>query len=217
MDTMATTYDVDRKTASRLLKMSVRTVDRYIRANKLSSQSIDGRIWLSKKEILGLRNVVRVDSVDIGVDTVDSKKSIDSRVDRSVDMSIDGVEVVSTPRIFKSGKGRERDYENIYKKLYEEQKEELRVKQERLEGANYRVGQLEALLKETVPLPEHQKLLSSETAARLELEEGIESLREKLQSTAKKMNEEMIIKKIYVAVLFIIMALQPLWLIFGNN
>ena len=47
-------YNIDRKTASKLLKVSMRTVDRYIVAKKVSIEKRDGRIWLDKKEILKL-------------------------------------------------------------------------------------------------------------------------------------------------------------------
>ncbi len=49
---MVTTYNIDRETAARLLEVSVRTVDRYVQTQKLSSVKSEGRIWLSKDEIL---------------------------------------------------------------------------------------------------------------------------------------------------------------------
>ena len=46
---------------------------------------------------------------------------------------------------------------SIYKKLYEEQHSELKQKQEKLEAAHFRVGQLEAQLQQSVPLLTAQK------------------------------------------------------------
>jgi hypothetical protein len=86
--------------------------------------------------------------------------SIDKSMSTPVDMSIDSVrhgnrrrEITKVPRAQNAYKGEE----GVYKKLFEEQQEELKTKQERLEGANYRVGQLEAMLKEAIPLLEHPK------------------------------------------------------------
>ena len=45
------TLDIDRKMASKLLNVSVRTIDRYIRSGKLPAREVNGRIWLSKGSI----------------------------------------------------------------------------------------------------------------------------------------------------------------------
>ncbi len=203
---------IDRKAASKLLKVSIRTVDRYISQNKIAAERIDGRIWLDKKEIQGLKRQKRVDSEGVLGDMSTEEMSIDKTVSTPVDMSIDDVDIVSTHEIARSSKNRQKEEVDIYKKLYEELKEEVEIKQSRLEGANYRVGQLEAMVKESVPLLDHQRLLSTEKAARLELEEETESLREKLERIKKKLKEESLSKKVYFVLLFIIMILQPLWL-----
>lgn len=203
---------IDRKAASKLLKVSMRTVDRYISQNKITAEKIDGRIWLDKKEIQVLRRQKRVDSEGTLSDMSTKGMSIDKTMSNPIDMSIDDVHVVSTQEIAQSSKERRNKEVDIYKKLYEELKEELEIKQSRLEGANYRVGRLEAMVKESVPLLDHQRLLSTEKAARLELEEETESLREKLERTKKKLKEESLSKKVYFVLLFIIMILQPLWL-----
>lgn len=207
------TYKTDRKAAARLLKVSIRTVDRYISLKKLSTENKDGRIWLDRKEIQGLKKRAQVDKVDTVDSMENSKMSIDKTVSTPVDMSIDSVDIVSTHDSSKISKTRKEHEDGVFKKLYEELKEELNIKQDRLEGANYRVGQLEAMVKESVPLLEHRKLLSRETAARLEMEENTESLREKIQKIAKTLKEEKLSKTVYFIALFIILLLQPLWLL----
>ena len=44
-------YSVSRKVASRLLGVSTRTVDRYVRDKRLSTVTISGRIWLNRGEV----------------------------------------------------------------------------------------------------------------------------------------------------------------------
>ena len=54
MDNFTLKYNVDRKAASKLLKVSVRTVDRYIKKKVLAAQNVGGRVWLNKDEVYGL-------------------------------------------------------------------------------------------------------------------------------------------------------------------
>lgn len=201
---------ISRKTASKLLKVSIRTVDRYIASGKLKTKKIDGRVWLSKKDI---KHILRKNS---GHDNILStgNMSVDSVVSSVVDMSSGGVDSVSTGGGgFALNKTQTKE-SGVYKKLYQELKQELEVKQSRLEGANYRVGQLEAMVKESVPLLQYQKQLSVEKTARLELEEENESLLEKIEIIKKKLKEETVSKKVFFSLLFIIILLQPLWLLF---
>lgn len=203
-------YDTDRKTASKLLKVSMRTVDRYIVGKKLSTEQRDGRIWLDKKEILKLRARKTVGTSGAAPT---SKMSIDKSVSSPVDMSIDGVDFVSTADLTKKPHGRHNTEEQVYKKLFEELRADLKEKQERLEGANYRVGQLEALLKDTVPRLDYQRALNEEKALNEELHTHLETEQLKAEELLYSLKEQKTDKRIYIVILFIIMLLQPLWLI----
>ncbi len=207
---MAETYKIDRKSASRLLKMSIRTVDRYIRAKKLSIEERDGRIWLNRGQINKLRSL---STSRQGVDRADSEMSIDKRVSTPVDMSIDNDHSASTPDESISAHQRIITGGDIYKKLFEELQAELKLKQERLEGANYRVGQLEGLLKESISLPDHNRLLIAERAEKQKIESQCASLTQQSTHLAERLKDEKFTKKVFLIFLFIIMLLQPLWLI----
>ena len=201
-------HNIDRKTASRLLKVSVRTVDRHIAAGKLSIEKYDGRIWLNRGEINKLRARQTVDSqIDMP-----PRMSIDKPVSTPVDMSIDSVHFMSTSESEKRSENKAKGEDSIYKKLFEDTQSELRVKQERLEGANYRVGQLEGLLKESVPLLDHQRALLAERNEK----DGVQKTFNLLQLTHEqlqlKFKDERLNKRVFIFVLFIIMLLQPLWL-----
>lgn len=198
-------YKISRKAAAKLLKVSVRTVDRYITSNKLSTERRDNRIWLDRKEILQIKNRKQVDSVE-------DDMSIDFDDRQYLDNGAADVDSVSTSAAEISAKKQGKSAGSIYKKLYEETHEELGRARDRLEGANYRVGQLEALVEKSVPLLDHQRLLGEEKALRLELEENVESLREKLQSLKKQLSDEKFSRKMYLVILFVILLLQPLWL-----
>lgn len=198
-------YNINRKAASRLLKVSIRTVDRYITQKKLLSRIVNGRILLSKSEIIALKESRQVDS------SVDTKMSIDNMVEKPVDNVDDMSTLMST---FMSTPT-QKDEENLfktYKRLYEEVYEELKDKQGKLEGANYRVGQLEAQVRYSVPLIEHQR----ETTRLLGASEAIKTEVEKSKLEAKRLMEEISLerlnKRIYLIILFILLILQPLWL-----
>ncbi|MFC1647426.1 hypothetical protein ACFL10_00335 [Patescibacteria group bacterium] len=155
------TFDLSRKEASGLLKVSTRTLDRYIKSKKVSSKNIAGRIMLNRDEVLGMKK---------GRPHRKIKKINDSYIQKEQPVKKDDTE------------------EKIYQKLYDEMRIEMKVFQQRLEGANYRVGQLESQVKSSVPLLEHQKVLTGAKKARYN-------------------------KKILYILLGAVLALQPLWLL----
>lgn len=203
-------YDIDRKTASKMLKVSMRTVDRYIVAKKLSTQQHDGRIWLNRKEIHKLRSSKKVDN---GGDTSKPKMSIDNSMSTVDDMSIDSVDIMSTSDSQIKSRERVITGDEVYKNLFEELQQELKNKQERLEGANYRVGQLEALLKDSVPRLDYQRALNAEKAEKEEIRTKLEMKSLESEQLSSKLKEEKTDKRVYLIILFILMLLQPIWLI----
>lgn len=204
-------FGLDRKTAGRLLKVSIRTIDRYVKSKKLSTNVVDGRVWLSKKELEGVREEKSRETAIHRVDMSTSTMSMDNEVD-----NVDSVELIDQGGVDSvSTKTRKRKTANaVYKKLYLDQKEELHEKQERLEIANYRVGQLEAQVKNSIPMLEYHQ-------ERYEVEKREKSLQTKIDeqnSVIKKistvMKYEKFNKRIFLGILLIILALQPLWLLF---
>jgi len=212
-------YDIDRKTASRLLKVSVRTVDRYISLNKLDTERREGRIWLDKKAILNLR-VMRKREADVDMST--PKMSIDNIDVVPVDMSIDteGNPIHSSESGDES-RGRSKDEtvsrtsreseEMVYKKLFEKLQEDVKEKQGRLEMANYRVGQLEARIKDTIPLLEYNRDMTVERSEKDKLRKDLDSQVVQLENLIKTLKDEKFNRRIYLILLFILLLLQPLW------
>ncbi len=211
IETSNEVFGLDRKTAGRLLKVSIRTIDRYVKSKKLSTNVVDGRVWLSKKELEGVREEKSRKTTIHRVDMSTPAMSIDNEVD-----NVDNVELIDQGGVDSvSTKTRKRKTANaVYKKLYIDQKEELHEKQERLEIANYRVGQLEAQVKNSIPMLEYHQ-------ERYEVEKREKSLQTKIDeqnSIIKKistiMKYEKFNKRIFLGILLIILALQPLWLLF---
>jgi hypothetical protein len=206
--------EIDRKTAGRLLKVSIRTIDRYIAKKNLSVEYRNGRIWLNKKEILKLRDRKRVDNVDrLSTDEMSIDKIDVIHVDN--DVNSDDT-VYSHTQKSSHFKAKEEDT-SVYRKLFEDLQFELKQKQERLEGANYRVGQLEALLKESVPLLDYKRDVGALKAAKELTQKNLDEKLFETEQLSSALKEEKLNKKVYLIILFILLLLQPLWFIFPLN
>jgi len=163
-------YELSRKDAAQILKVSVRTLDRYISKRTVTSKNIAGRILLNHDEIVEFAKQTRV------------HKGIQRKLAQTFQtINVDKNEIAE-PDIVAAVEDR------IYRKLYEELKDDVKVFQQRLEGANYRVGQLESDLKASVPILDHQKLLTGH-------------------------KKEVYNKKILYIILGAILALQPIWIV----
>lgn len=181
---------ISRAEASNLLSVSVRTIDRYIRAGKLSSQKIESAIWLNKKDVLSL---AALDKVTLSTPSVSADVHVDTGRQEYVNRS-ELVDSLSTPSS-ENALSNNKIFEELYYKLQEDNKE----KQQRLEIANYRVGQLESQIQSSIPLIEHQK--------------HTEKRQEELKKLYTQLLKQTIIKWILILLLLVLLALQPLWFI----
>jgi len=207
MDNFTLKYNVDRRAASKLLKVSVRTVDRYIKKKVLTAQNVGGRVWLSKDEVNGLIGHKNYETSDTEVDMSILGESIDI-VDDIREPEIQRLSTSETRKIVKTS-----DSSYLFKDLYEKTKEELQEKQERLEIANYRVGQLEAQLKNSIPLLEYHRESSEKRLEKAKMLEKISSDEKSIKFLSQRIRFEESHKKILFGILLILLALQPLWLL----
>lgn len=192
---MSTTY-VDRDEASKILKVSTRTIDRYIRKYRFKTRK-DGRRVLVKRE--DVDHIIREhvgQYVDIKLDSARPAENVSS-----IELSELKVE---------SKKKEEVKDETVYKGLYVEAKKELKEKQDRLDAATYRVGQLESQVKTMVPMLDYsrkEKELKEATAA-IEQKEL-----EKMQAIAKmehKLKTERVAKWIYLSLVGMLLVAEPI-------
>lgn len=205
-------YSIDRKAAAERLGISMRTLDRYLKSGLIHQQTVGRRILLNEKEIdklLKLSQTPRMMAKIAPQITQPIKSTSLKKV--PFEMEVRGEETETTSK----AQNKAESNEKIFQKLYEELLKEMKAQQKRLEGANYRVGQLEAELKNSVPLLEYRsetsKLKEREREVHLALErEKIECKKTEYQLKLEKMN-----KLAYAIVLFLLVALQPffwIWL-----
>jgi hypothetical protein len=208
-------YNLSRAKAAKLLGVSVRTVDRYIAGKKLSIERIDGRIWLSEHEVLAFNKGSGVVDSSGG----NSKDRVDKHMHGSrqyVDTVHDSVDVVNIDTVdimSRHDKGKERPTTNFYEKLYHSTKKELNQKQERLEIANYRVGQLEAQIKNSISMLEYHQQNSEEFQKMKLLAANITENKDKFDALKREVRYERLNKKILAIVLLFLLALQPIWIL----
>ncbi|MCX6733543.1 MAG: helix-turn-helix domain-containing protein [Candidatus Peregrinibacteria bacterium] len=235
MSTIVENKDViDRKAASRLLKVSMRTLDRYRHAGQLTTKIIDNKILLSRSEIIEFMASQRSRitsharhekyqdmSRDTGVDSGNKKEEKSDRNEND-DEPIFVETRTSTQGQSKKEKNSEniaepraRDYELIetYKKMYEQLAAELKMRQEELEGAHYRIGQLEGQIKYSVPLPEHKNEMQRLLTSGKQLEEEVAEKLLRLKKIREALYYEKLNKRIYLAIVVTLLLLQPLWLL----
>lgn len=165
--TLQKTFDLSRAEAAKMLKVSTRTLDRYIKSKKIASKSVAGRIMVSREELENMQKGRSHRKVTKSTTGSDKKSYAIKSVNLNEEAKVE---------------------EKVYQKLYEELRSEIKTFQQRLEGANYRVGQLETEVKSSVPLLDHQKLLT-------------DNKRDKYN------------KKVLFIILGTVLALQPLWLL----
>jgi hypothetical protein len=204
------TLYVDRIEASKILKTSTRTVDRYMRKYHFKTRK-DGRRVLIKR--VDVDKIIK-DHLGRIVDIND--ESFSQILNNKAEFLPEEKDTVSTLAVsdikvqkIKDSETRGTE-ERIYKDLYQETKNDLKVKQDRLEAATYRVGQLESQVKSMVPLLDYTKKDK-------ELQEVFHSMEQKARQNQdlidvmeKKIRSERIAKWTYLSLVGLLIVAEPI-------
>jgi predicted site-specific integrase-resolvase len=193
MENIKKGYSISRRMASKLLGVSTRTVDRYVKDSKLSTVTIAGRIWLNKGEI----NDIRFKSSHGISGGVASMSTSDMSIDKRVD-SVDSVHIVDRQGLAKQ----EKKSITVQQRL-DMQEENIELLTQKIEGVKEELSNL-GLAKE-----HNQDLL------KLQIEN--ENFQKQLEKIDKKYKKTFILKYIFLIGFLIILALQPLWLLIHLN
>ena len=165
----------------------------------------------NQKTALDKNNV----SETVGEDNIEKKpqnKGNESVVSFREKSNVEKFDLVDVSNLQKFQKESE-----IYKKLYEETVAELKIKQERLEGATYRVGQLESQIKNTVPLLTYRQK-EEEVIQLHEIQKKEQELQSKQFKQLKRdVYESKLMKNVYTAILFGFLIIIPVLLIYFFN
>lgn len=221
MPTPAPKFSLSRNEAAELLAISTRTLDRYIRSKKLTARKKGGAILLSEEEVGNLK-------VALFQNMHGASPEVEGRAHRH----IDSVSARANATIFDSDTGlveenpvavtapAQKDSvakgarEQVFEELYDLSRREIREYNNKLEAANYRLGQMETQLKHSVPLLEYQEkeaILSQQDQL---IQGKVKHQEEALSMMEQEIRSERLNKNVYIGLVFGLLALQPiLWLL----
>ncbi len=214
---MSKTNYVDREEASKILKVSTRTLDRYTRKFKMKTRK-DGRRVLIKRvdldKIISNNIGKLVDqkkenmaSIDAKIKTPETKNAIDSTQNqREAKLVVKDMKV----KEIKEKANKAAIEQQIYKDLYLEIKKDLKQKQERLEAATYRVGQLEAQAKHMVPLLDFNKKDRALQEAYTALDQKKKHADDTIQNMEEQVRSERMAKWIYLSLVGLLLVAEPI-------
>ena len=149
---MPSLYNIDRQTASSVLGVSVRTVDRYISSGRIKKVKNQGRTWLSNSDVQDIlkemseTGQVIVDNLSLSQDYKASQQTKNVFVDQNY----------ISPNSDVSSAHKDNSYVEL-QKIYEDTKKDLEETNKKLQQAIYKIGHLESQLKNMIPQIEVQK------------------------------------------------------------
>lgn len=201
MANLSTTY-VDRDEASAILKVSTRTLDRYIRKFRFKTRK-DGRRVLIKRV-----DVDKIIQDQIGQFIEQKQENLDNQkqaVHNETAIAVKDIKVESVRKNEKTEKE-----EQVYHGLYNEAKKELKEKQERLDAATYRVGQLEAQVKSMVPMLDYTRKEKELKEAKQTIEQKEVEKVEVINKMEQKLRNERMAKWIYLSLTGLLLVIEPI-------
>ena len=205
MANLSTTY-VDRNEASTILKVSTRTVDRYIRKFRFKTRKNGRRVLIKRVDVDKIIEEHVGQFIDIKSTILDKSSNRQKSVDSAPGFEVKDIKVESVKKSDKE--------EGVYQGLYHEVKKELKEKQERLDAATYRVGQLEAQVNNMVPMLDftrkEKELIEAKNAIEqkeLEKLHGVRKMEHKLKT-------ERIVKWIYLSLVGLLLVAEPVLFLF---
>ncbi|PIZ73441.1 hypothetical protein COY07_02025 [Candidatus Peregrinibacteria bacterium CG_4_10_14_0_2_um_filter_43_11] len=203
---------LDREEASKILKVSTRTLDRYIRKYKIKTRK-QGRTILIRRA-----DVDKIINDHIGHFIDDFNKLKEGESPSIMDTKVDNVDALSTMSKIEDTievkdikvKNIKPGEETVYKELYIELKKEFREKQDRLEAATYRVGQLESQLKSTVPLLDYSRKERELKEAQAAMEQRHAEAKVTIEKIESKLRSERVAKWIYLSLVGLLLIAEPI-------
>lgn len=204
---MSKTLYVDRIEASKILKVSTRTVDRYMRKNRFKTRKDGRRVLIKKTDVDKIikEHIGRL--VDINDDNLNNILSAEESIkneSRETNLTVKDIKVK------KIDNSQSKIEQEIYKELYKETKSELKEKQDRLEAATYRVGQLEAQAKHMVPMLDFNKKDRALQDAYSAMDQRVKQTEEIKTKMESKLRSERIAKWIYLSLVGTLLVAEPI-------
>lgn len=205
---MPPTKMLTRNEVAEKLNISIRTLDRYIRRGFFEVQRSDRNVWISEPsfEEYYEKNYRGRDEQNEEKEEISEAETIPVTI--TTKENHEPIEL--NPH--------EHDYSlapvQIYQGLYEELKGKYDEQVKRLEGAHYRVGQLEAQIKSMVPMIEFKKERKRLLLMDQKYKEDLKTAQIEIKKTNRLFESERLNKNVYITLVYALLGLQPvLWLL----
>jgi hypothetical protein len=178
---------ITRQEAATMLHVSLRTLDRTIRRKKLKTKRDGKNLLILENDILLLIKDIPIEQEIYKGTTIENGREL---ADEQKEYAI----IPESTTI-------------IFKKLFEEAQRQIEKKEEKIEMLNYKLGQIEAKLKQSIPLLEHKQSYVSK-------EEIIKEQEKLIQNFSQKVRMMQIVKNVYLILLTLAVICLPfLWFI----
>lgn len=193
---------VDRNEASSILKVSTRTIDRYIRKHKFKTRKKGRRVLIKRRDVETIIKLHIGKVIDINAESLNRLlgKETSSNGERVTGLIIKDVKVKNPVNA----------EDRVYKDLYTEVKTDLKERQERLEAATYRVGQLESQVKNMVPMLEYNKTEKSLQEAQSTMDQRAQQNEELIAKMEAKIKSERLAKVVYLSLVGLLLVAEPI-------
>lgn len=203
-------YTLDRQQVSDLLKVSTRTLDRYVAKNVFSTQRKKGKLFFHAKEVEDFLHTNNTESIDNSRHIQSTRlQEIQNQFASEFSRNFTA-EPVSQPMAkevkleLPSQKEMQLEMEkNMYKQLYEKMQELHASQLDRLQQASYRIGELEHKMQNTVPLLEAK---NKQEEIQVELQQKakfIQQLQQEQEELEGKMQTAQFFKVLYFTTTFL--------------
>jgi excisionase family DNA binding protein len=199
---MSTVY-VDREEASKLLKVSTRTLDRYVRKYRLKTRRDGRRILLQRHDL----DTIIKQHIGHFLDMTGTEMTAPEKTTETNESTVKVKDIKVESVKEKTASSAE---EKVYQQLFVEVKKELKEKQERLDAATYRVGQLEAQIKSTVPLLDYNRKEKELSDAYQLMEQKNAAWQAEILKTEQKLRAEKVTKWIYLSLTGLLLVAEPI-------
>lgn len=134
-----------RHLAAQKLKISLRTLDRYLKTNKLKFKLVGRHIFVLESD---LQRLLKLKAQQAQAKTQPAPKKVPKKAQFTTEAS---------SAVFTQPAAEQHSQNSMLQELYTQALGDLKTKQEKLEAASFRVGQLESELKNSVPLLEFRQ------------------------------------------------------------
>jgi predicted site-specific integrase-resolvase len=192
-------YTLTRKEVAEILKISTRTLDRYVSKKMFSTRLKKGKVYFNKTEIeefLKEKNIESVNQTILTQKTVNIDKKEDKNMSKEMSKEM-------------ANKGFFEDYQKLkyekemYKNMYENIHNMFNSQQNMLKNAYYKIGQLEYKTLQITPKKENKEDF---------YQKKIENLEKHNQNLEKNLKNYEVLKIIYASISIGIIFFFSFWL-----